>query len=326
MKTRIISLSICLALLFFCVDSAQALESEDNQANENENIQQLAELNFFTLTEILDMPDSVLDRYKNLRGEVVHDVTQYFRILPNGVMQQIPASRVLEELNLTKLPIDLDQNEYEENEEYLFPLGHDLDPGGPGGGTTHIAYDTIFTNSDSGYLELTIRVFAIDGQPRRYIVKNSFYWLTTPSYRGNDFIGITYPECLHRRTGTQEFSHSYVRVDSDGTTLVTYIDIRSTRASTTGYGVRFRLGKEIGDTSGDVTVYPYSRNHRGYLLFIVEPREASFTGWGHAVGNYVHQKMDYYNSWSIGFPAGISVSPSFAYDEANTPEVEWWID
>lgn len=117
--------------------------------------------------------------------------------------------------------------------------------------------------------------------------------------------------------------------NSGNTSLVTYVNVNSTRASTTGYGKRFTLGSEIGDVYRDVpdiTFYPYSRNHRGYLLFTVEPREPSWTGWGHAVGNYVHQRMSFYSGWSISFPAGISVSPSWAYDEANTPEVEWLID
>ncbi|ABB14565.1 hypothetical protein [Carboxydothermus hydrogenoformans] len=290
----VFTIIFCITFLFSGVAFAKSYTK-----NEIEHFKELG----FTEDEIANFDDREYQEYSKLNGKVISSVQKFYRVTPKEGFVEISKNQAIKEVFNYR-----EKKRIKKNDNNKISLS-----------SISILSGGTDTNSCSWMTQTTT---VTDLGNKQFLFKNSFTWLTEPIWTLNDVVAITHSSSTSTISGSEYLKYIYDRwFYDDGIPLwqvdtITKTYYKAYAKNVNGYAFVFDL---LGSDGGYVV-----ENNRGYMVYKVNATPSNFIGYSNAFGHYAHQQVALLFGIDL-FSGSMSVSPSFAFDQAPDTDVQFYI-
>lgn len=267
----------------------------------------------FTEDEIATFSVSEYEKYKNLDGKIVGKSKKYYRVTKDSMVEITEEKAKSEAEQYRAKKPSKTKTSFNDLSKKLIAFNGDL-------GKLNLLLSS--GGSDTEYTSwLVLTTTVSDLGSKTFLCKNSFSWMSDAFVELTDVIGMTHSSSISVNQNSEYLKYTYeVYRDIDYNQYISTENVTYSTAdvkNSSGYAFKYNLVMD-----GLMT---YTTYHRGYMVYTGVATPSSFVGYSNVYGHYSHQQIT--ASIGIGMSAGsMSVTPSFAFDDATDTDVQFYIN
>lgn len=274
----------------------------------NSQVQQYEQLGF-TPEEMDNLSDEEINRLSGKNGKLVSKVTKYYRVEPvdepDSMTEPVEQPTLMIEITKEQALKEVQEDKNKKNQKEKNSTGFSIMSNGSG-------------SSSNSWLTMTTTVTDLGN--KRFYFKNSFTWLTTPSFRMTDALGMSHNASISTISGSAYVKVTHTRSYSYGPPAGIQEDYYWTPSTQDVYGEGFKIQLRKDDAA-----YIYT-SPRGYMISEGLAAPSNYVGPSNAYGHYKHQQFSF--AYAISrFSAGLmAVSPTTGFDVAPDTNASFYIN